>query len=143
MLGISQALDVLPEDCMAKKRKIPQELQKWIEARERHRLSHAQIQMARELGMNPKKFGKLDNHDQEPWKMPLGQFIEHCYRKRFGRLPATVLTVEQWAKQKAKKQAARREAKAAKRQAKAAGNGGQGRLDGDADLTGSDEPIPF
>ena len=31
--------------------------------------------------MNPKKFGKLDNHDQEPWKLPLGQFVEECYRK--------------------------------------------------------------
>ena len=39
--------------------------------------------MARELGMNPKKLGKLDNHDQEPWKMPLRQYIEHLYFKRF------------------------------------------------------------
>jgi hypothetical protein len=31
--------------------------------------------MARELGMNPKKLGKLDNHDQEPWKLPLPEFI--------------------------------------------------------------------
>ena len=41
--------------------------------------------MARELGMNPKKLGKLDNHDQEPWKMPLGQYIQHLYFKRFGK----------------------------------------------------------
>ena len=27
--------------------------------------------MARELGMNPEKLGKLDNHEQELWKMPL------------------------------------------------------------------------
>ena len=66
---------------MGKKPKIPEKLKRWVEARQRHRLSHAQIQMARELGMNPKKFGKLDNHDQERWKMPLGQFIEECYRK--------------------------------------------------------------
>ena len=38
-------------------------MQAWNEARKRHHLSHAQVQMARELGMNPKKLGKLDNHD--------------------------------------------------------------------------------
>ena len=41
--------------------------------------------MARELGLNPKKFGKLDNHRQEPWKAPLPQFIEQLYYKRFKR----------------------------------------------------------
>ncbi len=102
---------------MAKKPKIPEKLKRWVEARERHHLSHAQIQMARELGMNPKKFGKLDNHDQERWKMPLGQFIEECYRKRFGRLPATVLSIEERARQEEQKKAARRVAKAVKRQA--------------------------
>ena len=44
----------------------PADLQAWIEARRRHRLSHAQVQMARELGMNPEKLGKVDNHRQEP-----------------------------------------------------------------------------
>ena len=63
-------------------------MQAWIDARKRYRLSHAQVQMARELGMNPKKLGKLDNHNQEPWKMPLRQYIEHLYFKRFGnKLP--------------------------------------------------------
>jgi len=67
---------------MAKKNFIPQKLVVSIEARKRHHLSHAHIQMARELGMNPKKFGKIDNHDQEPWEMPLRHFIEHLYFKR-------------------------------------------------------------
>ncbi len=59
---------------MAKKKgKANQAMQAWIDARKRHHLSHAQIQMARELGMNPKKFGRLDNHRQEPWKMPPGK----------------------------------------------------------------------
>jgi len=35
-----------------------------ITARKRHGLSHAHVQMARELGMNPKKLGKLDNDDR-------------------------------------------------------------------------------
>jgi hypothetical protein len=71
---------------MARKKKKPdQKMQAWIDARKRRHLSHAQVQMARELGMNPKKLGKLDNHDQEPWKMELGQYIEHLYFKRFGK----------------------------------------------------------
>jgi hypothetical protein len=44
---------------------IPNEFLPWIEARKRHHLSHAAIQMARELGMNPKKFGKIDNQRGE------------------------------------------------------------------------------
>jgi hypothetical protein len=41
--------------------------------------------MARALGLNPTKLGKLDNHRQESWKAPLPQFIEDLYTKRFGR----------------------------------------------------------
>jgi hypothetical protein len=41
--------------------------------------------MARELGTNPKKLGKIDNHKQELWKAPLPDFIEHLYFKRFKR----------------------------------------------------------
>ena len=60
-------------------------LQPWVDAQRRHRLTDVQVQMARELGLNPKKFGKLDNHRQEPWKAPLPQFIERLYYKRFKR----------------------------------------------------------
>lgn len=45
---------------------IPNALRVWIEARRCFHLSHAHIQMARALGMNPKTFGKLANHRQEP-----------------------------------------------------------------------------
>jgi hypothetical protein len=55
--------------------KIPPDLQMWIVARQQRRLSHAHVQMARELGLNPRKLGKIDNHKQEPWKLPLPQFI--------------------------------------------------------------------
>jgi len=80
---------------MAKKRRIPQELQRWIDARERFHLSHAQVQMARELGMSPRKLGGLANHDQEPWKAPLPIFIERIYQKRFGKAkPDRVLSIE-------------------------------------------------
>ena len=56
---------------------------KWIEAKPKYRLSNMHIQMARELGMNPKNFGGLANHKQEPWKAPLPVFIEELYFKRF------------------------------------------------------------
>jgi hypothetical protein len=35
---------------MAKKKKMPEKYQRWIDARKRYNLSHAHIQMARELG---------------------------------------------------------------------------------------------
>lgn len=83
--------------------------QAWIEARKRHRLSHAQVQMARELGLNPKKLGKIDNHKQEPWKAPLPEFIQHLYRKRFGRdAPANVQPLEARAREAAARKAARK-----------------------------------
>jgi len=57
----------------------------WIEAKKKYHLTDAQIQMARELGLNPKKFGGLANNRQEPWKKPLPEFIEELYFKRFGK----------------------------------------------------------
>ena len=46
--------------------------------------------------MNPKRLGKLDNHRQEPWKLPLHAFIEELYAKRFGkRRPAVVVSIEE------------------------------------------------
>jgi len=42
----------------------------WAEARRRCCLSDAHVQMARELGLNPAKLGKINNHRQEPWKAP-------------------------------------------------------------------------
>src|SRR5437899_767887 len=90
--------------------KLPQNLRDWIEARRRFRLSHVHVQMARELGMNPRKLGKLDNHHQEPWKAPLPQFIEHLYFKRFGReRPHVVVSIEERASALQAKKAARRE----------------------------------
>jgi hypothetical protein len=91
---------------------LPQNLRDWIEARKRHHLSHAHVQMARELGMKPKKLGKLDNHDQEPWKAPLSEFIEHLYLKTFGRdRPEVVTSVEDRARIERAKKEARREAR--------------------------------
>ncbi len=107
---------------MAKKKKKPnQKMQAWIDARKRYHLSHAQVQMARELGMNPKKLGKLDNHDQEPWKMPLKQYIEHLDFKRFGKeRPDMVLSIEERVRRDEEKKARKREAKHQRRQTETA-----------------------
>ncbi len=97
---------------MPTRNRIPGPLQEWIEARKRHHLSHAHIQMARELGLNPGKLGKVDNHRQEPWKAPLPDFIEHLYFKRFGKeRPEVVTTLEEMALRLAAKKAAKREKK--------------------------------
>jgi len=78
---------------------LPPQMQAWVEARKRYHLSHAHVQMARELGLNPRKLGKIANHKQELWKAPLPQFIEHLYLKRFGReRPQSVLPVEKMAR---------------------------------------------
>jgi hypothetical protein len=92
------------------KQRISEELQRWIEARRKFHLSHAHVQMARELGMNPRKLGKLANHDQEPWKAPLSIFIAHLYQKRFGKAqPDRVLSIEDRAREIAAKKAEKRE----------------------------------
>ena len=101
---------------MTKKAKIPEKQQAWINARRKYHLSHAHIQMARELGMNPKKFGKIANHKQEPWKAPLPVFIENIYFKRFGkRRPNDAKSIEQIVKIQEKKKAERRKQKELKR----------------------------
>ncbi len=65
---------------------------KWIDAKKKFCLSDTHIQMARELGMNPKKFGSLDNHKQERWKAPLPEFIEDIYFKTFKKETPDVIT---------------------------------------------------
>ena len=85
-------------------------MQRWIDARRKFHLSHAQVQMARELGMNPRKLGSLANHKQEPWKAPLPVFIERIYQKRFGKSqPDRVASIEYRAREIAAKKADRRE----------------------------------
>jgi hypothetical protein len=85
---------------------------------QRHRLSHAHVQMARELGMNPTRLGAIDNHRQEPWKAPLPEFIEHLHEKRFGETrPDVVRTIEEAARGSAAKEAARKAARKARKAA--------------------------
>ncbi|MGK0189911.1 MAG: hypothetical protein ACI9R3_005730 [Verrucomicrobiales bacterium] len=88
-----------------KKKSLPPKFQVWVDARKRLQLSHDHIQMARELGLNPKKLGSLANHDQERWKSPLPIFIEDLYFKRFGReRPEVIMTIEQMLQERRTKQ---------------------------------------
>ena len=91
---------------MTKKDFIPNKLRPWIEARKQFCLSHAQIQTARELGLNPKKFGSLSNTNQQPRKLPLPDYIEEVYFKHFKtREPDNVRSIEQIVKDKARRKA--------------------------------------
>jgi hypothetical protein len=95
-----------------RKKNLPPKYQPWVDARKRFHLSHAHIQMSRELGMNPKKLGGKANHKQEPWKLPLPEFIEEMYFKRFGKSrPDNVRSVEQMVQGKKQKQAERKASK--------------------------------
>ena len=58
----------------------------WAEVKKRYRLSNEIIQMAKKLGLNPKKLGSIANHHQEPWKQPLPEFIKSLYQQRFGKM---------------------------------------------------------
>jgi hypothetical protein len=90
----------------------PPKLQPWFDARQRFRLSHIHIQMARELGLNPRKFGSLANDQQEQWKRPLAEFIAHGYSKRFGRsTPEDVQSLEEVVKRAEARRSERRERK--------------------------------
>jgi len=116
-----------------KKRKTNEKMQAWIDARKRHRLSHAHVQMARELGMNPKKLGSVDNHRQEPWKLPLPKFIERIYCKQFGKeRPEVVLSIAERVRVTEEKKAQKREAKVSRRNAQLLGEG---------DLLSADEKL--
>ncbi len=91
---------------------LPPKLQPWLDARQRYKLTHAEVQMARELGMNPKKFGSLANERQEPWKAPLREFIRNCYRKSFGRdAPQQVVSLEEIVAAEQERRARKREKK--------------------------------
>lgn len=56
----------------------------WRNAKKVCRLNARQIEMARALGMNPNKLSGLRPSPQQRWKLPVGEFIEERYWKRFG-----------------------------------------------------------
>ncbi|MFV0363064.1 MAG: OST-HTH/LOTUS domain-containing protein [Suipraeoptans sp.] len=93
-------------------------LQKWKIAQKKHHLSDKQVQMARELGFNPDKLGKLDNHKQESWKAPLPQHIENLYFKRFNKeVPDQIKSIDQLLKEEKIKKEKQKKEKERKRKA--------------------------
>ncbi len=62
---------------MKKKRLVfPDELKRWIDARSRYKLTHGQLEMARELGMDPNKFEGIAAYILEHGNKSLAAFIE-------------------------------------------------------------------
>jgi hypothetical protein len=65
--------------------------------------------MARELGLNPKKFGSLANTKQEPWKLPLPEYIEELYFRHFKKSrPDNLRSIKQMVSDSARKRELRR-----------------------------------
>ncbi|UOQ83468.1 hypothetical protein [Gracilibacillus salinarum] len=71
---------------MAKKKNA----EKWKEAKKKCRLNQADIQMAKELGLNPKSLIRNIPGPKELWKAPVKDWISELYGKKFGK----VLTVK-------------------------------------------------
>ncbi len=106
-------------------------LDKWLVAQKKHRLSDKHTMMARKLGLNPDKLGKIDNHKQELWKAPLPQFIENIYFKRFKReeplivKPIKQLIAEEKVKKEKQKKAKEQKRKARPQESEPTANDGQ------------------
>jgi hypothetical protein len=72
----------------------------WVEARQRYGLTHAQVQMGRELGLLPRSLAKIEN---------VPGHLQDLYRQRFLREePETVLSVEERAKEELREKALRK-----------------------------------
>jgi hypothetical protein len=72
-----------------RKSKADPKAERWAEAKRLCRLSMRQVEMAKALGMNPQKLPGLRPSKSQKWKLPVGQFIEECYAKRFGDQPSS------------------------------------------------------
>ncbi|MFK8111064.1 MAG: hypothetical protein AB8B91_02620 [Rubripirellula sp.] len=100
---------------MAKKKRIPHKFHRWIEARKKAKLSNAHIQMARELGMNPKRLVIQAAQSAQPWRLPLPAYIEACYEEKYGKKrPDEVKSIEAMAEEHVARREARKAANAEK-----------------------------
>ena len=71
----------------------------WVEARQRYNLSHAQVQMGRELEIIPRSLAKVTEGT-------VAESIAQLYLERFGRAePEVVTTIENRAKQEQRENA--------------------------------------
>ena len=119
-------------------KRIPPKVQPWFDARRTLGLSHASIQMARELGMDPKKLRRLVPARGEQWKTPLPEFIAHCYEKAHGRsIPEKIRSLEQIIEYEEKRKEARRERKAIMKESVGPGGAGDTALAETSETSGS------
>ncbi|MEK7676717.1 MAG: hypothetical protein AAB676_12875 [Verrucomicrobiota bacterium] len=56
----------------------------WADAQQRCRLSVEVMAMAKELGLNPRSLIKNIPNRSEPWKLPVKDWVQNMYFKRFG-----------------------------------------------------------
>lgn len=56
----------------------------WTEAKKRCRLNTATVQMAKEMGLNPKSLIKNIPNKNQQWKAPVHIWIQDMYEDRFG-----------------------------------------------------------
>lgn len=74
--------------------KLNKKEKEWLDARQRYSLSHAQVQMGRELEIIPRMLAKQSD---------VAAYIQELYLERFGRAePAVVVTIENRARQEQK-----------------------------------------
>jgi hypothetical protein len=117
-------------------------LEKWQAAQKRHRLSDKQVQMGRELGLNPDKLGKIDNHKQETWKTPLLQFIEDIYLKRFKKTtPDIVKSIKESILDEKERKEQKKIAKEQKRKEKAKIKGDKSLVDDSKETEHTVQPV--
>ena len=57
----------------------------WKEAKKKARLNTQTVQMAKELGLNPKSIIKNIPNKNQQWKAPVHEWIRDMYEERFGK----------------------------------------------------------
>ena len=69
---------------MSKKKKGVGNSDLWKEAILKCRLNLEEIEMAKKLGLNPRKLiANAASLKHEPWKEPVGNWLREIYKKRF------------------------------------------------------------
>lgn len=60
----------------------------WAEAKRKCRLNTEEVQMEKEMGLNPRSLIKNIPAKNEQWKAPVKIWIKDMYAERFGRKPS-------------------------------------------------------
>lgn len=64
--------------------KKPKDQNPWAEAKKKCRLNQEEIEMAKKLGLNPRKLiANESSRKFERWKEPVSEWIRDIYKKRF------------------------------------------------------------